>query len=73
MKRIAVITKNGTLFVEDVNEETLKKYDGNMYAYIEDNYCIREPYYWNYIDSAQYIPNRDDTEVYEIDFEEIAS
>ena len=73
MKRIAVITKNGTLFVEDVNEQTLKKYDGNMDAYIQDNYCIGEPYHWNYINSAQYIPNRDDTEVYEIDFKEIAS
>lgn len=73
MERIAIIDHEAhTLFVEDVDEEILKeKYNGEEEAYIKDNYCIHDNFSWDYITSAQYIPECEETEVYDIDFEQI--
>lgn len=72
MKRIAIIAHNShTLFVEDVNEKILEKYNGNIKAYIEDNYCISGKFSWDYITSAQYLPETEETEVYDIDYSEL--
>lgn len=73
MERLAIIDHDcHTLFVEDVDEELLaEKYNGEEEAYIKDNYCISDNFSWDYITSAQYIPDCVDTEVYEIDFKNI--
>lgn len=72
MTRLAIIDHNShTLFVEDVPDEVLEKYHGEEEAYIEDNYALSDNYSWDYIVDAQYIPDTQETEVYEIDFEDI--
>lgn len=74
MKRIVIIDHDShTLYVEDVNEELLaEKYNGEEEDYIKDTYSISDNFSWDYIISAQYIPNCTKTEeVYDIDFDNI--
>ena len=72
MTRLAIIDhETHNLFIEDVSDEALAKYNGEEEAYIKDNYCIHDNFSWEYITSAQYIPDCEDTEVYDIDFKEI--
>lgn len=70
MIRIAIIAHDShTLYIEDVNEELLeKKYNGEEEAYIKDNYCISDNFSWDYIIKSQYIPECEETEVYNVDF-----
>lgn len=54
MERLAILDhETHTLYVEDVSDETLAKYDGEEEAYIEDNYALEE-YSWDYIDATVY-------------------
>ena len=72
MERLAIIDhEKHYLFIEDVSDEALAKYNGEEEAYIKDNYCISDNFSWAYINSAQYIPDCEETEVYDIDFENI--
>jgi predicted molibdopterin-dependent oxidoreductase YjgC len=73
MTRIAIICHDShTLFVEDISDEMLEKYNGEEEDYIKDNYCISGNFSWDYITSAQYIPDKKETEVYDIDFASLA-
>ena len=70
MERLAIIDHNThTLFVEDVSDEILAKYHGEEEDYIKDNYPSLDNFSWDYIVSAQYIPDYEDIRVYDIDFE----
>ena len=72
MTRLAIIDhESHKLFIEDVSDEVLAKYNGEEEAYIKDNYCIRDNFSWDYITQAQYIPDCEDTEVYDINFDDI--
>lgn len=54
MERLAILDhETHTLYVEDVSDETLAKYDGEEEAYIEDNYALEE-YSWDYIVATVY-------------------
>ena len=54
MERLAILDhETHTLYVEDVSDETLAKYDGEEEAYIEDNYALEE-YSWDYIAATVY-------------------
>lgn len=70
MERLAIICHDShTLFIEDVDEDLLReKYNGEEEAYIKDNYCVSENFSWDYITCTQYIPNKEDTEIYDIEF-----
>ena len=72
MTRIAIIDhESHTLFVEDIPEDILKKYNDEEEAYIKDNYPNLTNFSWDYITSAQYMPESDNQDVYEIDFKDI--
>lgn len=54
MERLAILDhETHTLYVEDVSDETLAKYDGEEEDYIEDNYAL-EDYSWDYIAATVY-------------------
>lgn len=71
MRRIAIIDHiNHTLFVEDINEEELKKkYEDDEQKYIEANYSLEE-YSWDWITDTEYFPESEKTPI-EINFEDI--
>lgn len=72
MTRIAIIDhETHTLYIEDVSDETLAKYNYEEEEYIKDNYCGLANYSWDYITSAQYIPKDTDQEVYDINFKDL--
>ena len=63
MARLAIIDNVAhTLFIEDVTDEQLEKYNGEEEAYIRDNYTFEDDNYWTweYITDIQYIPADDD-------------
>lgn len=54
MTRLAIIDhESHHLFIEDVSDEALAKYNGEEEAYIKDNYCIHDNFSWDYITQAQ--------------------
>lgn len=57
MIRIAILVHSShKLFVEDVDEKVLEKYNGDEQAYIDDNYTFDDGNYsWDYITDASYI------------------
>lgn len=62
MERLAILDhSNHRLYVEDVSEETLEKYNGEEEAYIKDNYTFEGDYSWDYITDTEYIPMDDPT------------
>jgi len=71
MRRIAIIDHtNHTLFVEDINEEELKKkYEDDEQKYIEANYNL-EDYSWDWITDAEYFPEFEKDPI-EINFKDI--
>ena len=70
MEKLAIIDHNEhRLFIEDVTDKMLAKYNGDEQAYIEDNYDM-ENYSWDYIVEADYIPSDDATPI-EINFDKI--
>lgn len=74
MERLVIIDHDShTLYVEDVNEDVLyNKYNGQEEDYIKDTYSISDNYSWDYIVSAQYIPENSDEEAYDIDFSDLS-
>lgn len=57
MTRIAVIDHSThELYVEDINNELLnaEPYNGDVQAYIDDNYTFEGDYSWDYIVDASY-------------------
>ena len=57
MERIAIIDHdNHTLWIEDINDENLEKYNGSEQDYIDDNYNLVN-YDWDYIVDTRYIPD----------------
>ena len=73
MERIAILDHNEhRLYIEDVYDDMLNDYNGEIQAYIDDNYDV-ERYSWDYITEALYTPNDKDYDcTLEIDFEDIA-
>lgn len=63
MERIAIIDHNEhQLYVEDVSDEELAKYNGDEEKYIEDNYDI-ENYSWDYVTELLYLQGSDVVEL----------
>ena len=63
MTRLAIIDNVAhTLFIEDVTDEQLEKYNGEEEAYIRDNYTFEDDNYWTweYVTDIEYIPSDDD-------------
>ena len=61
MARLAIIDHaEHTLFIEDVTDEQLAKYNGDKEAYIRDNYTFEGDWSWEYVTSIEYIPSDDD-------------
>lgn len=72
MKRLAIIDHGShTLYVEDVNEDTLEKmYGGDEQAYIDDTYTFDGDYSWDWITDAEYIGEGESAPM-DIDFENL--
>ena len=71
MERLAILDhSNHRLYVEDVSEETLEKYNGEEEAYIKDNYTFEGDYSWDYITDTEYIPMDDPTPM-EVEFTDL--
>lgn len=68
--RLAIINHaTHTLFVEDVEESEIEAAGGEE-EFILENYNVqKDEFSWDYIVDAEYIPNDDDKDPYEIDFE----
>ena len=57
MTRIAIIDHaDHRLYVEDINNDVLnaEPYEGDLQAYIDDNYTFEGDYSWDYIVGATY-------------------
>ena len=57
MARIAIIDHSAhELYVEDINDEVLnaEPYNGDVQAYIDDNYTFEGDYSWDYIVDSSY-------------------
>ena len=57
MTRIAIIDHvDHRLYVEDINNDVLnaEPYEGDLQAYIDDNYIFEGKYSWDYIVDALY-------------------
>ena len=55
--RVAIIdSSNSTLYIEDVSEEGIKEYGGDIDTYIEENYNTTNCT-WQVITDVCYIPN----------------
>ena len=73
MERLAILDHaNHKLYIEDVSEETLEQYGGEEEKYIEDNYEFDCDYSWDYIVEAEYLPNDNDGDFINIDFNSFA-
>lgn len=61
MERIAILNHlTHELYVEDITDEMLAKYNGEEEQYIEDNYNVENgEYSWDYIVDAVYFENED--------------
>ena len=71
MERLAIIDHEAhKLFVEDVSEEDLAKYNGEEEAYIKDNYTFKGNWSWDYITDASYFSEECKFPV-KIDFENL--
>ena len=64
MERLVIIDHAAhTLFIEDVADEQLKKYNGEEEAYIRDNYTFEDDWSWDYVTDIEYIPEDDATPI----------
>lgn len=64
MTRIAILDHaTHTLYIEDIPDSELEKYNGEEQAYIEDNYTFEEEYSWDYITNIEYYPEGKDTPI----------
>lgn len=72
IRRIAILDHaNHNLYVEDVTEKELEKYDGSEQAYIDDNYTFDGDYSWEYITDALYMPAGYDGDFIDIPFDSL--
>lgn len=73
MERLAIIDhETHTLYIEDVSDERLAKYNGDEEAYIKDTYEFNDGFSWDYIVCAEYLPNDDDdADFIDIDFNDL--
>lgn len=56
MTRLAIIDHaTHSLFIEDVSDEDLAKYNGEEEAYIRDNYSLQGEFSWDFITNIQYL------------------
>ena len=70
MERIVIIDhETHILYVEDVSEEALAKYNGEEEAYIRDNYNLEGDFSWDYIRGMEYIQGLDEDPVDIFDLE----
>ena len=70
MERIAIIDhETHQLYVVDISDEALEKYNGEEEDYIKDNYTLSDNWSWDYVVSSGYIPD-DNSGPIEIDFNE---
>lgn len=70
MERIVVIDhETHRLYVEDVSDEMLAKYNGEEEEYIKGNYKLDGMWSWDYITDAEYIPMYDGGTI-EINFDD---
>ncbi len=61
MERLVIIDNAAhEVFIEDVTDEQLEKYNGEEEAYIRDNYTFEGQWTWDYVTSVTYIPADDD-------------
>ena len=71
MERIAIIDHaHHRLFIQDISDEELKKYNGEKEAFIKDNYGDLEEgkWSWDYIISIEHFAEGEDIpEVIELD------
>ncbi len=73
MERLAILDHaNHKLYIEDVSEETLEQYGGEEEKYIEDTYEFDGDYSWDYIVETEYLPNDNDGDFIDIDFNSLA-
>ena len=64
MERIAIIDHaSHRLFIEDVSDDDLEKYDGSEEDYIKDNYKFDGDWSWDYVTSVLYHPDKDTNEI----------
>ena len=71
MKRIAVINQAlREVYIEDISDTELEKYDGDLEAYIADSYYESSSCVWGEVFSVCYIPE-DSDDVIEIDLKEL--
>ena len=58
MERIVIIDHDEhKLFIEDISDENLEKYNGEEEAYIKDNYALGDNWSWDFITRIEYIPS----------------
>jgi hypothetical protein len=61
MERLVIIDNAAhEVFIEDVTDEQLEKYNGEEEAYIRDNYTFEGEWTWDYVTGVTYIPADDD-------------
>jgi hypothetical protein len=61
MERLVIIDNAAhEVFIEDVTDEQLEKYNGEEEAYIRDNYTFEGEWTWDYVTDVTYIPADDD-------------
>ena len=78
MERIVIIDHaDHKVYIEDLTDEKLAKYDGSEQAYIDDNYSFDGDYSWDYVTEVNYLIedyDKDDSYFFAIiDFENLKS
>lgn len=67
MTRVAIIDhETHRLFIEDISDEDLERYDGEEEAYIKDNYTFEGEWDWDYVTGIEYY-GEDDKDGIEIE------
>jgi hypothetical protein len=76
MERIIIIDHaDHKVYIEDLTDEKLAKYDGSEQDYIDDNYTFLGDYSWDYVTEVNYLIDdydKDDSYFFtNIDFENL--
>lgn len=76
MERIVIIDHaDHKVYIEDLTDEKLAKYDGSEQDYIDDNYTFLGDYSWDYVTEVNYLIDdydKDDSHFFTIiDFDKI--
>ena len=55
MERLAILDHAAqTLYIQDVSDEDLERYNGSEQDYIDDNYMFDGDYSWDFITDIEY-------------------